>query len=221
MSIGKLKKFSDLKTFTNVFQPDIKSPEESFVLKGKWAKEHFKNENPLVLELACGKGEYSVALAKANPNKNFIGIDIKGARIWAGSKYALENNLTNVAFLRIEIEKILNFFAPNEIDEIWITFPDPQPNKPRTKKRLTSPRFLQLYKQIIKPGSIIHLKTDNHPLFLYTKEVIDEYKYTVNTDIDDLYARENIDPILAVKTYYEQMFLDKGAKIHYLQFKIN
>ena len=221
MSKNKQQKFAEVAQFSNVLQPEYKALKQDHALKGKWAKEFFKNSNPIVLELACGKGEYTVGLAQRNPEINFIGIDVKGARIYTGSKYAIENNLTNAGFLRIQIEVINHFFAENEISGIWIIFPDPQPQKPRTKKRLTSPRFLQRYSKILLPGSVIHLKTDNDQLFQYTLDVIEEDGHKLITHTRDLYQSELADEILSIKTFYEQMFLKEGSNINYLQFCLN
>lgn len=171
MGKDKLKRFAEIDTFSNVLQLDAGKP-----FKGEWSKGFFKNNNPAVLELACGKGEYTVNLATLFPDKNFIGIDYKGNRIWRGAKTALEENVPNVAFLRIQIENLLDYFAPGEIDEIWITFPDPQPQLSREKKRLTSPRFLDKYIEILKPGGCVNLKTDNDGLHAYTAEKIEELK---------------------------------------------
>ena len=189
-------------------------------IKGKWRSHYFKNDNPITLELACGRGEYSVNLAKRFPEKNFIGVDIKGERIWKGSTLALENQLTNVAFLRTPILLIENFFEPGEIDEIWITFPDPRPRKRDVKRRLTSPRYFDIYKKLVKQGSYIRLKTDNSPLYLYTLEEtqlrtdIDDLQFT-----DDLYASELRDECFDIKTRYEEMFAAKGERIKYMRFR--
>src|SRR6201996_4309186 len=176
-------------------------------MKGQWAKEFFKNTNPVVLELACGKGEYTVNLATLFPDKNFIGIDYKGNRIWRGAKTAIEEGIKNVGFLRIQIENITDYFAPGEVDEIWITFPDPQPQLSREKKRLTSPRFLEKYKQILKPGAFINLKTDNDDLHAYTAEKIAELGLNLLIRTEDLYNSEYADEVLSIKTYYEKKYL--------------
>jgi tRNA (guanine-N7-)-methyltransferase len=176
MGKDKLRRFAEIATFANV-----KQLEEGKVLKGHWANSQFCNNNPVILELACGKGEYTVNLAKLFPDKNFIGIDYKGNRIWRGAKTAIEEEITNVAFLRIQIENLLDYFSDNEVSEIWITFPDPQPQVSREKKRLTSPRFLEKYKSILVPDGIIHLKTDNDQLHDYTLEKISEFSLTLTT----------------------------------------
>lgn len=200
-------------TFSNVVQLDAGLP-----YKGKWASDFFKNTNPVVLELACGKGEYTVNLAKMFPGKNFIGIDYKGNRIWRGAKDALEEGVNNVGFLRIQIETMLDYFAAGEIDEIWITFPDPQPQISREKKRLTSPRFLEKYKQVLKPGGYINLKTDDDGLHAYTAEKIDELGLKLHVKTEDLYHSEYADEVLSIKTYYEKKYLKDNKNINYLKF---
>lgn len=221
MSKNKQQKFAEVAGFPNVLQPAYKSIIEDNEIKGNWNKDFFKNDNPIVLELACGKGEYTVGLAERNPNINYVGVDVKGARIYTGSKYALENDLKNAGFLRIQIEQINHFFAENEVSGLWIIFPDPQPQKPRTKKRLTSPNFLKRYSKMLKPGSIIHLKTDNDQLFQYTLDVIEEEKHELITYTRDLYNSDLVDEILAIHTFYEKMFLKEGSNINYLQFRLN
>lgn len=218
----KMQRFAELETFGNIIQPKLKDfINDNFKYKGKWAVDFFRNSNPVILELACGKGEYTTALAEKYPGINFIGIDIKGERIWKGCKTAIEKDLQNVAFLRIKIENIKHFFGRNEISELWITFPDPQPKKPNIKKRLTSPQFIECYKKILKPEGIIHLKTDNAGLFDYTLEIIEEAKHELLFKIYDLYNSGDIDDILSLKTYYEQMFSVQGYKICYLKFRLN
>jgi len=189
--------------------------------KGKWASEFFKNNNPVVLELACGKGEYTVNLAQMFPEKNFIGIDYKGNRIWRGAKTAIEENITNVGFLRIQIENLVDYFGENEIDEIWITFPDPQPQISREKKRLTSPRFLNLYKQMLKPGGFINLKTDNDGLHAYTAEKIEELGLKLHIKTEDLYHSPYADEVLNIKTYYEKKYLKDNKNINYLKYSLD
>lgn len=211
-----------MQDFENVFQPAVGG---DFVLKGKWRSDYFKNDHPIVLELGCGKGEYSVGLAKHFPEKNFIGVDIKGARMFIGAKEALENNMLNVAFLRTKIDFIQDYFAENEVDEIWLTFSDPQPKKPR--KRLSSPLFINRYCQIMKPGGIVHMKTDSDILFEYTEEQIKENNYECLELTWDLYGSlpEAIDPqtrdIFHIKTHYEQLFTAKGSVIKYCKFRIH
>jgi len=209
----KLRRFAEVETFANVLQLDEGKP-----LKGQWSKEHFKNNNPVVLELACGKGEYTVNLAQLFPDKNFIGVDYKGNRIWRGAKTALEEGVDNVAFLRIQIENLLDYFAKGEIDEIWITFPDPQPQLSREKKRLTSPRFLEKYIEVLKPGGYVNLKTDNDGLYAYTAEKIHELKLKEHVNTADLYHSEFADEVLSIKTYYEKKYLADNKNINYLKF---
>jgi len=209
----KLKRFAEIDTFSNVFQLDVGK-----ALKGQWAKGFFNNANPVVLELACGKGEYTVNLAQMFPSKNFIGVDYKGNRIWRGAKTALEESVINVAFLRIQIENILDYFAPGEVDEIWITFPDPQPQISREKKRLTSPRFLNKYKHMLTDGGCINLKTDNDDLHAYTAEKIGEMELNLHIKTEDLYNSEYADEVLSIKTYYEKKYLKHNKNINYLKF---
>jgi len=209
----KLRRFAEISTFSNVVQLDAGK-----LYKGNWASAFFKNDNPVVLELACGKGEYTVNLGRLFPQKNFIGIDYKGNRIWRGAKTALEDGVSNVGFLRIQIETLLDYFAGTEIDEIWITFPDPQPQISREKKRLTSPRFLEKYKQLLKPGGFINLKTDNDGLHAYTAEKIDELGLKLFVKTEDLYHSEFADEVLSIKTYYEKKYLQDNKNINYLKF---
>lgn len=213
MGKDKLRRFAEVATFSNVVQLDAGKP-----YKGQWSKSFFKNDNPLVLELACGKGEYTVNLATMFSNKNFIGIDYKGNRIWRGAKTALEEGVTNVGFLRIQIETLLEYFAPGEVDEIWITFPDPQPQLSREKKRLTSDRFLEMYKAILKPGGFVNLKTDNDGLHAYTAEKIAEVCLNLHVKTEDLYQSEFADEVLSIKTYYEKKYLKDNKNINYLKF---
>ena len=213
MGKDKLRRFAEIDTFSNVLQLDAGKE-----LKGQWASNQFKNNNPVVLELACGKGEYSVSLAQMFPDKNFIGVDYKGNRIWRGAKTALEEGVNNVAFLRIQIESILEYFAPEEVDEIWITFPDPQPQVGREKKRLTSPRFLDMYKHIVKQGGFINLKKDNDDLHAYTAEKIGELELILHAKTEDLYHSEFDNEVLSIKTYYEKKYLKDNKNINYLKF---
>jgi len=209
----KLRRFAEIETFANVYQLEEGKP-----LKGKWATEHFKNNNPVVLELACGKGEYSVNLAQLFPDKNFIGVDYKGNRIWRGAKTAIEEGINNVAFLRIQIENLLDYFGEAEIDEIWITFPDPQPQISREKKRLTFPAFLNKYKQILTPGGCVNLKTDNDQLYAYTCEKVEELGLKVSKNTNHLYTSEFVSDVLSIKTYYEKKYLLHDKNINYIQF---
>jgi len=209
----KLRRFAEIETFANVYQLEEGKP-----LKGNWAKEHFKNDNPVVLELACGKGEYTVNLAQLFPDKNFIGVDYKGNRIWRGAKTGIEEGINNVAFLRIQIENLLDYFADGEIDEIWITFPDPQPQDSREKKRLTFPAFLNRYKQALKQGGKVNLKTDNDQLYAYTCEKVEELGLKIHKNTDHLYTSEFADEVLSIKTYYEKKYLLHDKNINYIQF---
>jgi tRNA (guanine-N7-)-methyltransferase len=190
-------------------------------LKGRWQKEIFNNNHPLVLELGCGKGEYTVNLARHDQVRNYIGVDIKGARIWRGAKTALEENIRNAAFLRTRIEFIESFFAPGEVSEIWVTFPDPQLKTRRTKKRLTSPGFLQKYRNIMIPGGIIHLKTDSAELYKYTLRVLSVNNLEILSATSDLYGNNSTDPALFIRTYYESLFLEQGKKITYIRFRLS
>lgn len=213
MGKDKLRRFAEISAFGNVVQLEAGQP-----FKGKWSKDFFKNNNPVVLELACGKGEYTVNLGRLFSQKNFIGIDYKGNRIWRGAKDALEDGVTNVGFLRIQIETLLDYFAEGEVDEIWITFPDPQPQLSREKKRLTSSRFLDKYKQVLKPGGFIHLKTDNDDLHAYTTAKIAAYDLKLHIKTEDLYHSEFVDEVLSIKTYYEKKYLKDNKNINYLKF---
>ena len=218
MTKRKLARFAENETFEHFFQPNFQQLAEGFVLKGKWNKDFFKNENPIVLELGCGKGEFSVGLAQRYPGKNFIGVDIKGARIWRGAKTSHEENMGNVAFVRSRIQLIEHFFDPSEIDEIWITFPDPQPKKPRTKKRLTSPEFLNQYRNVCKKNCIVHLKTDNTAFFDYTLEVIEEQNLPLHFRSNDVDKNPGSEEVLSIRTHYEMLFREQGEKIKYLRF---
>lgn len=221
MGKDKLRRFAAVKDYSNFFEPTIG---EDFHMKGKW-KEHFGNDHPIVLELGCGKGEYSVGLAKHFPERNFIGVDIKGSRMYIGATEALEENLTNVAFCRTKIDFILESFAENEIDEIWLTFSDPQPKKPN--KRLSSPNFIKKYNVMLKPGGIIHMKTDSDLLFEYTTDEIKDKKYESLLVTWDLYndlspdIDEKTKEIFHIKTHYEKLFTSRGSVIKYCKFKIS
>jgi len=213
MGKDKLRKFAEVSTFANVVQL-----EDGKAYQGKWASEFFKNDNPVILELACGKGEYTVNLAKQFPNINFLGIDYKGNRIWRGAKTALEEGITNVGFLRIQIETILEHFAAGEIAEIWITFPDPQPQESREKKRLTNPTFLTKYKLLLVENGIMHLKTDNDGFYAYTIEQIEELSLPKHKATTDLYKSDLVDEVLSIKTYYERKYLAENKNINYVQW---
>ncbi|NPA67672.1 MAG: tRNA (guanosine(46)-N7)-methyltransferase TrmB [Chlorobi bacterium] len=220
MGKNKLKRFKENETFKHLFQPPAKEMyQKDFFLKGKWNKEYFKNENPIILEVGCGKGEYTTGLALKNPGKNYIGIDIKGPRLWRGAKTVKEQNIKNVAFIRNKVEFLTSFFAENEISEIWITFPDPQIKK--MKKRLTSARFLELYSNILKPEGFIHLKTDSLLMHEFTKKIIELNNLELITATDDLYSSKLSGEVKEIKTFYEQKFLDEGLKITYLKFRLN
>ena len=217
MPKNKLQKFADLTTYRHVFQyPFSVLKEKGFDMRGCWHEKFFGNDHPIVLELGCGKGEYTVGLAQQYPDKNFIGIDIKGARIWSGATTSAEQQLTNVAFLRTHIELIDNFFDTDEVSEIWITFPDPQMKK--TRKRLTSTRMLALYRSFLKDNGIIHLKTDSPFMYTYTKAVAEENHFDILFDTDDLYHSGIDDDILNIKTFYEQQWLERGKSIKYISF---
>lgn len=210
MGQKKLVRFAELETFTNVLQ----YPEN---VQGTWSS-FFENRNPVVLELACGKGEYTVGLAQLFPNKNVIGLDKKGNRLWVGAKKAIAHRLKNVAFLRMQIEQIEHYFATEEVDEIWITFPDPQLRISKSKKRLTHPRFLRSYYQILKPGGKIHLKTDSPDLYNFTKKVIEMYGCLLLKDFPDIYAEPGIPVELHIKTHYESLDIAQSNRVHYLCF---
>lgn len=212
MAQKKLYRFAKIKEFENVFE----YPKN---MQGKW-QEHFKNEGPVILELACGRGEYSISLGKMYPQKNFIGVDVKGNRMFIGAQQALAAKLSNVAFLRTQIEMLPEYFNPREADEIWITFPDPQLRPSKGKKRLTHPRFLRLYQQVLKKTGVIHLKTDSPQLYAFTKRVIAMYGIQLLQDEPDAYAAENILPELTIKTHYEGLDIAGSNKIHYLKFSL-
>ena len=220
---SKIEKFNEFNSFRNCFTLFFENIPSGFLLKGNWHKTYFKNQNPIVLELGCGKGEYSVGLAKNNPGKNFIGVDVKGNRIWTGAKEAIDSNLNNVAFIRTRIDFIDNCFATNEVSEIWITFPDPQPQKTRTRKRLTNMMFISRYQKFLKPGGLVHLKTDSTSFYEYTLEVIAEKKFPILFHTNNLY--ENCPPdrheLIEIKTHYEKLFTARGENIKYICFKIN
>jgi len=212
MAQKKLKRFAELKTFSNVL-------EYPSGMAGEWGR-FFGNNNPIVLELACGRGEYTVGLSALCPEMNFIGIDVKGNRMYIGAKKCLEEQRTNAAFLRTQIEMLNHYFAPGEVDGIWLTFPDPQLRTSRAKKRLTHPRFLRIYMQLLKPGGFIHLKTDSPDLYRFTKRVIGMYGLTLEEDDADIYAKPGIKNELLIKTHYENLDIAKSRRIHYLKFSI-
>ena len=221
MGKNKLKKFAEMETFDNVFQCGVQAQTDP--IAGHWRERFFHNDHPIVLELGCGRGEYTVGLAEKYPEKNFIGVDIKGARMWAGAKQAIEKGLGNAAFLRTNIEFITSFFAANEVDEIWITFCDPQMKK--ATKRLTSTYFMQRYHQIMRPNGLIHLKTDSPFLYTYTTEMLRLNPYPVVCTTDDLYAESLDSNVLfsdarALKTHYEKQWLDRGMSIKYIEWRL-
>lgn len=223
MGKGKLAKFADMETFNNVFQyPYSVIDNVPFEMKGKWREEFFKNDNPIVLELGCGKGEYAVGMARMFPNINFIGVDIKGARMWTGAKAAIEEGLPNVAFLRTNIEIIDRFFADGEVQEIWLTFSDPQMKNPR--KRLSSTFFMQRYRRFLTDGGTIHLKTDSNFLFTYTTYMVERNRLPVLFRTEDLYHTDGLDPqtstILGIQTYYESQWIERGLNIKYMKFSL-
>ncbi len=225
MGKNKLKKFAEMETFHNVFQcgtREILPDSPVAAMAGHWRERYFRNENPIVLELGCGRGEYTVGLAQLYPQKNFIGIDIKGARMWAGAKQAEQAGLTNAAFLRTNIEMLTSFFAGDEVDEIWITFPDPQMKK--ATKRLTSTYFMQRYQQLVRPNGLIHLKTDSPFLYTYTCEMLCLNNYPIVADTADLYHTDNADTTYLeakmLQTHYEHQWLDRGLTIKYLCWQL-
>lgn len=228
MGKDKLKRFAEVAEFPNVLEPTWDDAyNNEYPLKGKWAKDFFKNSNPIVLELACGGGEYTVGLAQLHPNKNFMGIDIKGNRIWKGAKIALETGLNNVGFLRTRIDFIENFFTENEISEIWITFPDPQREKNRARKRLTNSMFLGRYRKFLAKDGKLRLKTDSTFLYEFTKEIVEEENLTILVDSNDIYNKlcpsqpeSMLTKELAIKTYYEKKWLKEGKLIKYLEYKL-
>lgn len=221
-SKNKLKRFKENENFENVIQPSREELENgTFELKGNWSREFFKNDHPIVLELGCGKGEYSVGLAKYHPEKNYIGIDIKGARFWRGAKTALEENMSNVAFVRSQIELIDSLFAEDEVDEIWITFPDPQIKYKRTKHRLTNADFLKKYKKILKAEGIVNLKTDSEFMHGYTLGLLHGAGHEVLYAHHDIYNNEySPKEVREIQTFYEKQYLEQGKPITYIQFKI-
>lgn len=212
MGHKKLIRFEAIKGFPNVLQYPEGMP-------GQWAG-FFKNKHPLTLELACGKGEYTIGLARLHPQRNFIGIDLKGNRLWAGAKVCLNEGLGNAAFLRTQIDKITDYFSKDEVAEIWITFPDPQLRISKAKKRLTHPRFLRLYQQILSPGGYIHLKTDSPDLYGFTKRVIDLLQLELLADSDNLYEQADLSAELQIKTHYEGLDIAQSSRIHYLKFRL-
>lgn len=223
MGKGKLEKFADMASYENVIEcPFSEAQKGPFEMRGLWREQFFHNDNPIVLELGCGKGEYTVGLAKLFPEVNFIGVDIKGARMWTGATQALREQLTNVCFLRTQIEIIDHFFGPDEVQEIWLTFSDPQMKNPH--KRLTSTFFMQRYRHFLVDEGVVHLKTDSNFLYTYTSFMVERNRLPVQMDTDDLYHTEGLDPltqtILSIQTYYESMWIERGLNIKYLRFQL-
>ena len=227
MGKDKLRKWKENQTFDHVFEPDLQSAVkgEDQSMKGKWS-EIFKNEKPITLELGCGKGEYTLGLARKYPNRNFVGVDIKGHRFWRGAKTAQEESLPNVAFLRTRLEFIERYFEKDEVSELWITFSDPQPKDKKGTKRITSPIYIESYKNILKPGSLINVKSDSVLLYELSKEGYLEKGYNILLDSQDVYGElvkrveEDLSEALKIKTYYERRWLSEGKKIHFLQLKV-
>ena len=221
MGKNKHRKFADNETFANMVQaPRTDLLENGLPLKGKWHEEFFKNDKPIVLELGCGKGEYTVGLGERFPDKNFIGIDIKGARMWRGARTATDNKMDNIGFLRTHIELIHNCFAKGEVSEIWITFPDPQIKYRRRKKRLTAPDMLDMYRQILTDDAIIHLKTDSQFLHGYTLGIVEGYGHKVLDSSYDIDRQKSDNELLKIRTNYESIFRDKGMTITYIKFQL-
>ncbi len=221
MGKDKLRRFAENLTFGCMIQPEFEDIfHRDHPLKGRWHEDFFHNDKPIVLELGCGKGEYTIALAQRDPERNYIGIDIKGARMWRGAKTATERKMTNVAFVRTRIEFINSFFGEGEISEIWITFPDPQLKTRRAKKRLTAPLFLERYAQMLSDDGVINLKTDSQHLYAYTSAVIDHFSLPCEVANNDIYGSGYADEVLSVKTAYEQMFLERGLPITYTRFSL-
>lgn len=219
MAKGKLQKFADMREYPNVIEhPYSVADNVEFPLYGNWNRDFFKNDNPIVLELGCGRGEYTVALARRFPEKNFIGVDIKGARMWSGATEAIAEGLGNVAFLRTNIEIIDRLFAKGEVSEIWLTFPDPQMKK--FTKRLTSSMFLQRYARILSPDAVIHLKTDSNFMFTYTKYITEVNNLPIVECIDNIHAGETVNDILSIRTYYESQWIERGITIKYISFRL-
>ena len=221
-SKNKLKRFNENNTFANVFQPKREElVDTNYQMKGNWNIKYFKNNNPLILELGCGKGEYTVNLAKKFPNKNFIGIDIKGARFWRGAKTGVEENIPNIAFIRTQIELIDHVFTENEVDEIWITFPDPQIKYKRTKHRMTNSKFLKRYKKILKPEGVVNLKTDSEFMHGYTLGLLHGEGHEILYANHNVYKQEGSpEEVTSIQTHYESIYLEQNKPITYIRFKI-
>lgn len=220
MAKRKLEHFAELETFSNVIQQPFKKDDFDHPLKGKWGLDFFKNKNPLTLELGCGKGEYTVEMARKYPERNFIGVDIKGNRLWRGAKTALDENIPNVAFIRTQVDRISNFFGAQEVSEIWITFPDPKPKKGNARKRLTSKEMLERYRMVLENNGSIHLKTDSDLNFDFTLETIQENGYHLLRKSFDIDKDFPGDELLQIRTYYEKKFREHGLPIHYICFNL-
>lgn len=222
----KLQQFAEIKTFDHFFELDYHSlMQQGFPLKGEWNRSFFKNEKPIVVELGCGKGEYTVGLAQRFPQYNYIGFDRKSARMWRGAKTVFNEEIDNVAFVRGQIENIEHYFTPQEVEQIWITFPDPQLQKPRVRKRLTHPMFLERYRNILKTNHFIHVKTDDDTFYQFTLDVVQEQNHRLICQTDDLYNADDDgkigNEVREIKTFYEQMWLKEGKKIKYIKFRLN
>lgn len=220
MGKNKLQRFKEVKAFENVLELTEFQDDDSVKPKGRWHSDIFRNDHPITLELACGKGHYTLELARRNPQKNYVGVDIKGARIWKGAKRALGEKLHNVRFLRIYIDHLYEYFAPSEVAEIWITFPDPYPKFSDRNKRLSAAKFLAIYQQVLDPNGMIHFKTDNTKLFDYTLETIEKHHCKIQEIVTDIYADRPDSEILTIKTDYEKRHLSKGKKIKYVCFSL-
>lgn len=218
MGKNKLERFEDIARFENVFE--YTDFEDGPPPKGRWHSDIFGNDNPIILELACGKGEYTLFLAEQYPDRNYIGIDLKGNRIWKGAKYAMDQGMDNVRFVRMLIDHLEDYFEPGEVSEIWITFPDPHPRGSRSKQRLTSPKFLDIYKNILEKSGLIHLKTDSDLLYDFTLETIEDENCTLLRNVGDIYKEASYDQLLTQKTYYEKQHLRDGKTIHYVCFQL-
>lgn len=222
---NKLQRFEENKSFDNLFQYSYERiMTEGFPLQGRWREDFFHNDNPIVLELGCGKGEYTVGLARVHPEVNYIGVDIKGARMWRGLTQAREEGLGNVAFIRARIDQIAHFFGPDEVDEIWVTFPDPHPGEGErnARHRLTSPEFLERYREFVKPDGVLNLKTDSPIMYEFTlHDVVERQQLPMLYQTDDLYANDDRLEVKSIRTFYEQMWLDQGLTIKYIKFRIN
>lgn len=222
MGKNKLFRFAENETFENVFQPDFyQIRDQGFALRGNWRRGFFGNDNPLTLELGCGKGEYTVALAKRYPDRNFVGVDIKGARFWRGAKTALEEGIKNVAFLRTRIDQIPHFFDTEDaINEIWVTFPDPQPRESKIKKRLTGRQMVERYRSFLQPSGSINLKSDDDMFYEFTLQTVQENNWQLLDSCPDVYGmRPNDELLCGIQTFYERMWLDMGKKIKYVKFR--